>query len=143
MATIRYTKTFFNEPDRISEEDYNSMKRVLCHNPNFEIDPNPETFSEHFSDSLKTIKICGIIMGIGAFIGGVLSKGQDWALFVGMTMTLILGITPIMFTLYYLLLEGPSFATYLKKKKEYFSRMKYAILNTNSYREFSMTFYRF
>lgn len=41
----------------------------------------------------------------------------------------------------YLLLEGPSYATYIKKKTEYFNRLEYAIKNTSSYYEFLRSFY--
>ncbi len=141
MATVRYTKTYFNEPGRINEDTFYSLKKELSRNPNFEIDPNPETFSEHFSGALKTIKICGIGGGIGIFVALVLSSGAgDWADSIGAT-AFGIGTLIIIFTGIHLLLEGPSFATYVKKKTEYFSRMKYAILNTNSYREFCISFY--
>jgi hypothetical protein len=138
MATIRYTKTYFNKPNRINEEAYNAMKRELTRNANFEIDPNPETFSEHFSGSLKIIKICGIVIIACLFISFVLGidkRGDYIAAPAG------IGVFVIIFTGIHLLLEGPSFATYVKEKTEYFSRMKYAIQNTNSYREFSLSFY--
>ena len=141
MATIRYTTTYFNEPGSINEDSYNQLKRELLRNPNFEIDPNPETFSQHFSSALRVIKICGIAVIVGAFIALALSsKPGDWADSLGATAAGI-GSFIIIFAGIHLLLEGPSYATYVKKKTEYFSRMKYAIQATNSYSEFSKSFY--
>ncbi|WP_291100420.1 MULTISPECIES: hypothetical protein [unclassified Empedobacter] len=138
MAKINYTKTYFTTPGRISEEMYNGFKSQLKLNPNYEIDPNPTTFSEHFKGKLLTIAI-----SIGLFLLGLLitadNKGDDssiWNPVMGISI-LIAIISIIM-----LFLEGPSYATYVKEKKEYFSRMKYAIQNSNSYNEFISTFYR-
>jgi len=141
MPTIRYTKTFFKQPSRINEDTYDTLKRELIKNPNFEIDPNPETFSQHFKGSLKTIKVCGIII----IISLVLSLGfSDHAgdFFDKLAIPGGICIFIIIFTaIPLLLMEGPSYATYVKKKTEYFSRMKYGIQNTGSYREFCLSFY--
>lgn len=132
MGTIRYTKTYFNEPGRINEETYHTIKRELLRNPNFEIDPNNETFSQHFSGLLKTI---GISFGLAIFCFGLFKDGNPMIAVGGISMM------TFFFSLIYLFLEGPSYATFVKKKTDYFSRMKYAIQNTNSYREFSLSFY--
>jgi len=131
MAKINYTKTYFSSPGRISEEVYNGFKSKLKSNPNYEIDPNPTTFSEHFKGNLLTIGISFIIMIVGFGAGeGITTAIGGFAMiaFIGMLINLFL--------------EGPSYATYIKEKKEYFSRMKYAIQNTNSYNDFISTFYR-
>ena len=44
MARIRYTKTYFQTPSRITEEVYYSLKQELSRNPDFEI-AKGETFS--------------------------------------------------------------------------------------------------
>ncbi len=141
MATIRYTKTYFNEPDPINKDTFLLLKEQLSRNPNFEIDPNPETFSERFGFTLKIIKICGIGGGIGIFLSLVLSsRAGDWADKIGAKAFMICTIVIIAIGIP-LLLEGPSFATYVKRKTEYFSRMKYVIQNTDSYHEFCISFY--
>ena len=138
MAKINYTKTYFSSPGRISEEVYNGFKSKLKSNPNYEIDPNPTTFSEHFKGKLLTIAI-----SIGLFLLGLLitgdKKGDDISIW-----NPIMGISALVaiISLIMLFLEGPSYATYIKEKQEYFSRMKYAIQNTNSYSDFISTFYR-
>ena len=140
MATIRYTKTYFNEPGRINEDTFYSLKQQLSRNPNFEIDPNPETFSQHFSGALKVLKICGSIAAVCLLFGLGLSKhaGDFWD---NLAIPAAICFLIIFFTGFQLLLEGPSYATYVKKKIDYFSRMKYAIQNTSSYREFCISFY--
>jgi len=55
----------------------------------------------------------------------------------------IVGISTLIgiFSIFRLFIEAPSYATYTKKRNEYFSRMKYAIQNTSSYQEFLKSFY--
>ena len=138
MGIIRYTKTYFNEPGRINEVTYQSLKIELNRNPNYKIDPNPETFSEHFSGILKVIKICGgVIVGalFFSFVLGIDKRGDVLAPIAGIAFLILF------FSLIPLFLEGPSYATYVKQKKEYYGRMKYAIQNTSSYYEFMSIFY--
>jgi hypothetical protein len=132
MATIRYTKTSFQEPGRVSEELYLSLKSQFTKNPNFKIDSNSETFSEHFSGLLMTL---GISFLIAVFCFGAFKDGNPMIVVGGISMTVCFscGI--------YLLLEGPSYATYIKKKTEYFNRLEYAIKNTSTYSEFLRSCY--
>jgi len=124
MAKINYTKTYFSSPGRISEEMYNGFKSQLRLNPNNEIDPNPTTFSEHFKGKLLII---GISFFLALFCFGVFEDGNPMIALGGLSVLTFIGAAISLF------LEGPSCATYIKEKKEYFSRMKYAIQNTNSY----------
>lgn len=41
-----------------------------------------------------------------------------------------------------LLLEGPSFATSIKEREDYFDKMKYAIQNTSSYSAYVSSFHK-
>jgi hypothetical protein len=139
MARIRYTKTYFQTPSRITQEVYYSLKQELSKNPNFEI-AQGETFSEHFNGSLTAIKI-----GFGVFIILLIistalgmdtgSAGDKFGFLagIGFLVALVNGI--------YLMLEGPSYATYVKTSTDYFSRMKYAIINSSNYSEFISMFY--
>lgn len=138
MARIRYTKTYFQTPSRITEEVYYSLKQELSRNPDFEI-AKGETFSEHFSGSLTAIKF-----GLAAFIILIIiadssmvshSTGDKIGFFsgIGFLVALVNGI--------YLMLEGPSYATYIKTSNDYFDRMKYAIINSKDYNEFVKIFY--
>lgn len=138
MAKINYTKTYFNPPQKISEGLYNTYKNEIKKNSSYNIDPNSTTFSERFKSQLRTIAI-----GTGLFILGLIitgdNKGSDssiWNPIMGISMITII------ITIIILFLEAPSFATYIKQKEEYFTRMKYVIQNTNSYGEFIFAFYK-
>lgn len=138
MATIRYTKTYFSEPGRISEEMYLNLKRELNKNPHFKIDPNPETFTDRHKGLLMTIAICAGLFVLGLIFTANM-RGDDssiWNPIMGLSMLILIGSVIRLF------LEGPSFATYIKQKEEYFSRMKFAIQNTSSYIEFVSMFYK-
>ena len=132
MGTIRYTKTHFNESERINEESYLNLKSLLLQNPDFEIDSNPETFTQHFSGRLKTI---GIAIVVFFFSFGLFEDGSPMIAVGGIAMVVLF------YSVLNLFLEGPSFATYVKQKKEYYERMKYAIRSSNSYMEFVTMFY--
>ncbi len=138
MATIRYTKTHFIPPSQITEETYLSFRRELQKNLGFKIDPNPETFTEKFSGQLKTIGISGGLFVLGLIIAGGNRGGKTsiWNPIIGIS------IAVFIISILMLLLEGPSFATYIKQKEEYFERMEYAIKNTSSYYEFVNSFYK-
>jgi hypothetical protein len=142
MPTVSYTKTSFREPGMISEETYNKIREQLKTNPDFKIDPEFETFSEHFKVSLTTIKIC-LIIGVLTLLIGLISTshagdfGDMMAIPCGISFLIVL-----VCSLFVLLPEGPSYATYAKKHIEYFDRMKYAIKNSSSYSEFLRNFYK-
>lgn len=132
MPVIQYEKTIFRMPSRISEETYNEIRAQLMRNPNYEVDPNPETFSEHFSGLLMTTGISFLLFAIGFLVF------QD-----DNPMVAVGGISMIVFfiCLIYLFLEGPSFASYIKEKKQYYGRMKHTIQISSSYKEFVIRFY--
>jgi hypothetical protein len=138
MATVRYTKTYFNEPGRINEETFNSLKRELTRNPNFVIDPSLETFSQHFKGVLTAIKIAG-----GYFVLYLIIFGSKSDHDVPGVFNLLAGLSmlTIVFSGFNLLLEGRSYATYVKERKSYFDRMSYAISISNNYYEYIENFY--
>lgn len=145
MPIIRYTKTYFNEPGRIAEDAYLQLKRKLSADPDFEIDPNPETFSEHFKGSLNFLKWgLGYCLVFGLIYGAFFehTDHEDSAFRIILTIPAIIGGLGSFLIFISLLLEGPSFATYIKEKKQYFSRMKYAIKNSSDYRTFYNSFYK-
>ena len=133
MAIISYTKTNFREPARISENSYSQLRLKILRNPEMDIDPSPETFSQHFKGALMTILVSFFLF---IFCFGVFKEGSPMIFIGGISMCAFL------FFSFMLLIEGPSYATYIKQKKEYFLRMKYAIQNTTSYYEFVNTFYK-
>jgi len=136
MARIRYTKTFFKEPGQISEEAYLIIKEQLSKNPSFEIDPDPKTFSDEFGDQFK---ISGFLFGLAILVIIILNIADQtdsgWLAIPVFSIAIGIGMIVGVF------LEGPSFATYIKDKKNYFSRLKYAIQSTSTYNEFLIMFY--
>lgn len=130
MATVRYTKTYFNEPGRIDEKTFNTFKEELIRNPNFDIDKNLESFSDHFKSTLNVIGISFVIMIIGFSLGEGITTAIG-----GFAMIAFLGAT------FNLFLEGRSYATYVKERKDYFDKMSYAISISKTYNEFIDIFY--
>lgn len=128
---ISYSTTSFREPDRISEQTYHAIKQLLKNSPHKNLDPEPETFTKHFGGSLKFIGISFIVMLLGFGFG----EGTPFMIIGGISMI------AWFISIFYLILEGPSYATYLKKKKEYFERLKYAIMNSTDYYSFINMFY--
>jgi hypothetical protein len=128
---VNYQKTHFKRPPKINEETFVSLKNEFNKNSNFHIDKKNETFSEHFSTKLIIIVVSFIIM-IGGF-----SLGE------GIT-TAIGGFAMLTFlvVLIRLLLEGPSYATYVKERRSYFERMTYAIKTSDTYIEYIDKFYK-
>jgi hypothetical protein len=128
---VNYQKTHFKRPPKINEETFVSLKNEFNKNSNFHIDKKNETFSEHFSTKLIIIVVSFIIM-IGGF-----SLGE------GIT-TAIGGFAMLTFlvVLIRLLLEGPSYATYVKERRSYFERMTYAIKTSDTYFEYIDKFYK-
>lgn len=129
MGRIRYTKTYFQTPSRITAEVYYGLKQELERNPNFEI-AQGETFSEHFN--INRIVIALIVSII------IFSIAEEGTIFFGLGMISFLIFFGSLFPLF---LEGPSYSTFIKTSNDYFSRMKYAIINSNDYNEFIKIFY--
>jgi hypothetical protein len=132
MAKIRYTKTFFQVPEKISEDAFYSLKNELSRNPNFEI-AKGETFTEHYKGAFNVMGISVLVVIALSVIG--IKDGNPLMLLMG------IAVIAILINIFNLFLEAPSFATYVKKRDEYFSRMKYAIINSNNYSEFVKIFY--
>jgi hypothetical protein len=140
MAHIRYIKASFVEPKQLDQKIYLFIKQQISSDPNFVIDPNPETFWEHFSSYLQIMKICIIIGTLGIFLGFVFATKSNWADTIA-SIGFGLSSFVFIFTILILSLEGRSFADYLKKKKEYFFKMKNTIQHAKSYSEFVLLFY--
>lgn len=135
MIKFEYTKTYFAPPPRISLYQYEQFKSALYSNPNFEIDLKPEKFLDLFKPYL-------MIWGGFAIYTIILIIVSKFTKVYGIFyLPILIGLMSIPFGIIRLLLEAPSYARYLKKKKNYFSNLKYAILSTNSYAEFYELFY--
>jgi hypothetical protein len=147
MIKVKYTETKFKEPNKIDETSYWLIKRELQKNRDFEIDRNHETFSEHFSDDLKILKYgFGISIPVGIIF---LALGDNHSFndspvytFFGVILTIIFFGSVMFLFMGKIGLEGGSYATYLKTRKNYFDRMRNSIIESNSYSEFCSIFYK-
>jgi hypothetical protein len=137
MVRIEYTKTYFKEPEQIDLDTYNYLLGALTLNRNFNISPKSETFIKHFK-----VHFIIIISSLGfQIIGGILVDNVYKDIPEFLDYTLAFAFLAFLVTILLLLSEGPSYLKFLRKKKKYFSKMKYAIKNTNSYEEFIALFY--
>lgn len=130
MGTIQYQKTYFSPPPRIDEQTFLALKNEFNRNPDYIIDKDFKTFSEHFKTNLRVIGISFLIMITGFSLGeGITTAIGGFAMiaFIGTSLNL--------------LLEGRSYATYVKNRKNYFDRMSYAVTISNSYPEYIENFY--
>lgn len=144
MITITQTKTFFQKPPRISQEEYQGLRYKLLKEPSFKIDASAETFSQHFS---KELRFLGWAIGYSVFYGIIypVIKSNDLEsspIFYVLAMAAVIAGLGIFFVLVFILMmDGPSYATYIKDRKSYFDRMELLIKSTNSYSEFVKAFY--
>lgn len=128
MATIQYTKTKFNKPRGLSQEEYNTVRNSYFSDINFTLFEKSETFTEHFNETIKYIKygfftgvIAMILININETIGSIIS---------------LIAIPLFFFSLLHLILEGPSYASFLKDKEEFELKLKEAVVSSRNYEEF-------
>jgi len=136
MAKIEYTTYKFNYPKLISEDEYNSLKELLTHNPNH----NPFkgklpneilalvkmylfgipicALCGYLSDIIKIEWISGILILIVVMFG--------FGLFIGL-------FTTVLFTL-------SSYIKYNIKRKIYYNKLRKNITNSVDYHEFVKKF---
>jgi hypothetical protein len=133
-----YQKTYFNPPAIPDEAVFTILKSEISKNPQFEIDKDFESFSQHFKGLLTAIKIAGGYFLLYLVFCGGKSENEVAGVF-----NLLAGLS--MMTLFFcgifLLLEGRSYATYLKDRKNYYDGLKYLINISNNYQEFRENFY--
>jgi len=131
MAKIRYTTTSFRE-SVVTEEVYNELKKQLDKNPNANLDSSSESFIDHFKGKFIGIGISFLIFIV------LMSIFEKDGFHVPIA---FISLLVCIFSILHLFLEAPSYATYIKKKQDYFSRLRYALQNTSSYKEFINIFY--
>lgn len=140
MGTIRYTKTAFNKPMPIGFEQYKKFKDEIDSNPSFEIVPEGETFSEHFSGFFMWIGISVVGCPLLAMMADACGKNSTLSIILVIPCVILFFVG--FMTVFQLFLEGPSFARYKKQKRNYFNKMKLAISKSSSYSEFYDMFYK-
>ena len=144
MIFIVYKRTQFTEPGKISSSTYIYFKKLLSENPNFELADNPPDFTSHFRRTLKnlswmllvTLLLC---LTFGFFFRPAVHPPDAISISL-LIITGIIGATTLGLLLK-VLLEGPSYATFLKKRNAYFEQMKIAIRTSEDYQNFYYDFY--
>jgi hypothetical protein len=128
MARIEYTKTKFNRPRIPSEGEYIKLKELYFNNPNFKLFEENETFTEHFSQKFKLMGI-GIVVALVCFSIG--ETGSIILLFG------LIAIPVTAFSFISLILEGPTYASFLKDKENYEYNLRKSVLKSTSYENFA------
>lgn len=133
MQTINFTTTKFVKPPLINEEEYFIIKNKLNNNHNFNLDSGSVRFMDHFKPEFKRIRNLGIAFILAVILQFIFYGDADQGIFV-----LVMGISMFMIfiQLIFLLLQGPSYATYLKKRQKYVLTLKECIIKSSSYAEF-------
>lgn len=130
MGTIHYQKTHFSPPLKIDNQTFLALKNEFSRNSNYIIDKGLITFSENYKVNLLIIAISFLVMIVG------FSSGEGTPTVIGgFAMMIFIGVSMN------LLLEGGSYATYVKERKDYFNRMSYSITISDTYAEYLENFY--
>ena len=64
MASISYTKFKFNQPIRLTEEEFYALKSIIKENPSVNINPSSESFYQTFQIETNMFLIGIICLGI-------------------------------------------------------------------------------
>ncbi|MBC8033246.1 MAG: hypothetical protein H7Y03_03815 [Chitinophagaceae bacterium] len=145
MATIIYVKHHFKKPPTVTAEQYAEFKRQLALNPNAVIDPSHKiTFTRHYKKRLLWL-LSGLLMAVITYFvfNAVYPERPDSFMLNRFLLfsPVFIGGAIVFITVGGLLLEGPSFATYVMDRKRYFDRMANTIMNSADYPAFYNSFY--
>ena len=131
MARVQYTTYKFTSPDLISEDEYNSLKDLITHNPNH----NP--FKGKIAEEIKRFIYFYIIGAPVSFLcvglGDTISFEWISTIFyiIGGIIALMLfgGLSSVIPTIF-------SYLGYLTKRKLYFNKLRRSIKKSTDYNEF-------
>ncbi|MHA4807328.1 hypothetical protein ACX0G9_04455 [Flavitalea flava] len=144
MTIIAYKKVQFREPDKISESTYIYYKQLLSEDPNVELTNAPLNFIGHFSRTFRNLlwllAACLLLSLMQACFFNPSFRKPDAISLTILVITLIIGFIALGLLLQ-VLLEGPSYASFLKDSSRYFDHMKEAIRNSQDYPNFMNGFY--
>jgi len=144
MAIIAYKKTLFTEPGKIPSSTYVYYKKLLSDNPHFELADPPPGFTSRFRRTFKHLSwMLPVTLVLSLTFGFFFRPSIHPPDAISITLAVITGIIGFMALslLVQVLLEGPSYATFLKKRNAYFEQMKIAIRNSEDYQNFYYDFY--
>jgi hypothetical protein len=144
MVTIVYKKTKFTAPAKISEATYLHYKKLLAEDADLRLIDDPQRFTSRFKRTLKNLSwILPLfaLLSLGfAYFFQIPATSPDPVRITIFIVILILGMMALGL-LIRLLLEGRSYATFLKDRSAYFHQMKVAISNSPDYPNFYHGFY--
>ena len=127
MARIQYTAYKFNRPSLINKHQYDDLKKIINHSPNYEF-PRAPGVLQHFKSEIKF----GLIWLLVSCV--FLLLGYLWYVFqwIGIAGSFILGITMITSGLATL----GSYQRYLWQYNRYYRRLITNIKISNDYDHF-------
>ncbi|MDO6433177.1 hypothetical protein Q4E93_21385 [Flavitalea sp. BT771] len=144
MAVIRYRRTHFTAPEKISEAAFYHYKRELQKDPDTPLASEAQRFTIYFRRRLINLSwmtpLCLLLIATFLLLFPDPVTEPDPKRITLFVVALIIGVMASGLLLL-LLLEGPSYATYLKERAAYFNRMKVDIIQSSDYTRFCDCFY--
>jgi len=144
MAVIRYRRTHFTAPEKISEAAFYHYKRQLQQDPGTPLAGEAQRLTIYFRRRLINLSwmtpLCLLLIATYLLLFPDPATEPDPKRITLFVVALIIG-TMSSGLLLLLLLEGPSYATYLKDRAAYFDRMKVDIIQSSDYTSFCNCFY--
>src|ERR1700733_8126465 len=139
MAVIRYKRTHFTAPEKISEAAFYQYRNQLQQDPDIQLASEPLRFTIYFRRRLINLSwmtpLCLLLIATFHLLFPDPVTEPDPKRITLFVVALIIGMmTAGLFLL--LLLEGPSYATYLKDRAAYFHKMKVDIIQSSDYTSF-------
>jgi hypothetical protein len=144
MTAIAYRKTRFTPPEKIPEASFLHYKKLLQQDPDIPLTTETQRFTLHFRRTLKNLSwmapLCLLLIATFFMLFPDRTTGPDpkrivlfviILIFCAMTLGLLLHV----------LLEGPSYATFLKDRAAYFYQMKIDIIKSPDHASFCNRFY--
>ena len=143
MAVISYKKYNFQVPALINNDVYNRLKEAVTKQAGFRIYVPTESFGGHFKKTLTLLlylfPLFAAVLGYMLYHGTPAAPLPGWWIVLIIVMLITGFISVIM--LVSLLLQGPSYATYLYNKQQYYSAMQYAVQKSSDYHQFVVLFW--
>jgi hypothetical protein len=144
MAVIRYRRTHFTAPEKISEAAFSHYKRQLQQDPDTPLASEAQRLTIYFRRRLISLSwmtpLCLLLFATFLLLFPNPVTKPDPKRITLFVVALIIGMMASGLLLL-LLLEGPSYATYLKDRAAYFHKMKVDIIQSSDYTSFCNSFY--
>ncbi|WP_276481078.1 hypothetical protein [Paraflavitalea pollutisoli] len=145
MAVINYVKHRFQNPGVLTLDQYHQLKQLWSTDPAY----NPgrlskATFTYYFRKRLWWIVGCALVclVAIPLYLHLFPEKpnGLEWDRVALVGPAILAGLIGF-FILAQLLLEGPSYATFLADRQRYYSQLAVAVQASRDYHSFTQQFY--